>query len=85
MDGLESEHEITFCASVGIVLRGSISMTTTLNSFCKAVLISSYVDKLIKTSKVVFLMKVRSHHCNVSQTLLIHLKQMTLHLFMVDE
>ena len=47
VEGLESEYEITVCASVGIARRGSTSVTTTLNSFRKAVLIP-YVDKLIE-------------------------------------
>ena len=47
MEGLESEYEITVCASVGIARRGSTSVTTTLDSFRKAVLIP-YVDKLIE-------------------------------------
>ena len=47
VEGLESEYEITVSASVGIARRGSTSVTTTLDSFCKAVLIP-YVDKLIE-------------------------------------
>ena len=47
VEGLESEYEITVCASVGIARRGSTSVTTTLDSFRKAVL-TPYVDKLIE-------------------------------------
>ena len=47
VEGLESEYEITVSASVGIARRGSTSVTTTLDSFRKAVLIP-YVDKLIE-------------------------------------
>ena len=39
VEGLESEYEITVGASVGIARRGSTSVTTTLDSFRKAVLI----------------------------------------------
>ena len=47
VEGLESEYEITVCASVGIARRGSTSVTTTLDSFRTAVLIP-YVGKLIE-------------------------------------
>ena len=47
MEGLESEYEITVCASVGIARRSSTSVTTTLDSFRTAMLIP-FVDKLIE-------------------------------------
>ena len=47
VEGLESEYDITVCASVRIARRSSTSMTTTLESFRTAVLIP-FVDKLIE-------------------------------------
>ena len=47
VEGLESEYEITVCASVGIARRSSTSVTTTLDSFRTAMLIP-FVDKLIE-------------------------------------
>ena len=47
VEGLETEYEITVCASVGIARRTSTSVTTTLDIFRTAVLIP-FVDHFIE-------------------------------------